>query len=740
MHGPNRVEADSSYEQLLKEADALERAIARKKRKALHPNPPLPPQSAVISISDHTNKAYTAQRLKTESSRAYAAPAPSSPNAPDAALAAYARSVVVQPKQSDPDTSLGAPLPFYIPLEDHEKEPRLCAEQQQLVDLILSGRNVFYTGSAGCGKSTVLKAFTRRLRAMGKKVNIVAPTGKAALQVNGWTTWMYAGLTPDANKLPLAEWRKKANGKLVWKRMNKTDVLVIDEISMVENHHLQRLNEMMKAARPKPHQPDEAFGGVQVIVTGDFCQLPPVMPFQHCIECGKKLVEDWDRAGKFYECERHGVCRDEDKWAFRSTAWEECDFVHFELTQIHRQSDKLFVSMLQKCRMGLQFSEQDIGILMNHKVNGVSNATQLHAKVNGAEKVNRERFKRLEAVPYTYFSLDHFAWRQDLHKTLKSKGNHKRENHDLRRPELMPALESLNKDRFDECVELKQDMLVVLLTNLDLGAGLCNGSQGIIYGWETYDPKKLPKAVTNGNKRDVEPGKRINGEHAEMKQDMIRRFMEGQHGYTLVGNGKQQQRLEQTKAWPKVRFHNGERRTIYAECSIQELGDEKPYSLLSRTQIPLAPAWAMTIHKAQGLTMDKVVVNLSDAFEEGQVYVALSRVKSLEGLKIDGGAASLRSMLGGNKEVLQFIREKCGQGRVEVESEGDGESEGPLSDSCELGSLCGGCSRCMDSPGIDGESVGAFSDSCELGSQCGGCSRCMACPGMDCPGCDDCSG
>jgi ATP-dependent DNA helicase PIF1 len=704
------VEADSSYEQLLKEADALERAIARKKRKALHPNPPLPPQSAVISISDHTNKAYTAQRLKTESSRAYAAPAPSSPNAPDAALAAYARSVV-PPKQSDPDTSLGAPLPSYIPLEDHEKEPRLCAEQQQLVDLILSGRNVFYTGSAGCGKSTVLKAFTRRLRAMGKKVNIVAPTGRAALQVHGSTTWTYAGLTPESNKLPLAELRKKANGKLVWKRLDKTDVLVIDEISMVENHHLQRLNEMMKASR----QPDKAFGGVQVIVTGDFCQLPPVKPFQYCIECGKTLVEGRDVAGKVYRCERHGVYRDEDKWAFRSKAWEECDFVHFELKQVHRQSDQLFVSMLQKCRMGLQLSEQDIDILMNHRVNGVSNSTQLHAVRSAVEKVNKERFDRLNPVAHTFFSLDHFSWRREIHPKLEWKGSHKK-NRDKRRPESMPALESLKEHRFDECVELKLGMLVVLLTNLDLSAGLCNGSQGIICGWEPYDRNNLPKAVNNGNKQDVEPGKRINGDRAEMKEDMIRQFIKGQPGYRVVGGGgnggqqQQQQHVEQKKAWPMVQFHNGQRRTIYAECSITELGDEKPYSLLSRTQIPLAPAWAMTIHKAQGMTMDKVVVNLSKAFEEGQVYVALSRARSLEGLKIDGDAAVLRSGLGANKEVQQFFREKFGQGRVEVNRE------------------------------VDAESVGALSDSCELGSLCGGCSRCIHCPGMDCPGCDDCSG
>src|SRR5579871_2271722 len=75
-------------------------------------------------------------------------------------------------------------------------EPELCHEQQALVDLILSGRNVFYTGSAGCGKSTVLKAFVKELKGRNKKVNIIAPTGRAALDINGQTFWTYAGWTP----------------------------------------------------------------------------------------------------------------------------------------------------------------------------------------------------------------------------------------------------------------------------------------------------------------------------------------------------------------------------------------------------------------------------------------------------------------------------------------------------------------------------------------------------------------
>lgn len=148
-------------------------------------------------------------------------------------------------------------------------EPPLCKEQADLVNLILSGKNVFYTGSAGCGKSTVLKAFVKQFEAINQRVRILAPTGRAALSVNGTTTWSYVGWVPGHHKKPIDELLKLAHGKTVLKRLRETDVLVIDEISMVENLHFERLNAFMKEARNN----NRAFGGVQLIATGDFCQV-----------------------------------------------------------------------------------------------------------------------------------------------------------------------------------------------------------------------------------------------------------------------------------------------------------------------------------------------------------------------------------------------------------------------------------------------------------------------------------
>jgi hypothetical protein len=156
-------------------------------------------------------------------------------------------------------------------------EPKLCEEQHNLVDLIMSGRNVFYTGSAGCGKSTVLKAFVKQLKQCGRNVVIVAPTGKAALEINGSTYFTFAGWTPDHFKKPLRKLREGAHQTFVNKRMRAVDTLIIDEISMMENHAFERLNEVMKEARGS----GKAFGGVQLVVTGDFCQLPPVKVRHH---------------------------------------------------------------------------------------------------------------------------------------------------------------------------------------------------------------------------------------------------------------------------------------------------------------------------------------------------------------------------------------------------------------------------------------------------------------------------
>ena len=486
--------------------------------------------------------------------------------------------------------------------------PRLCVEQLALVELIMSGKNVFYTGSAGCGKSTVLKHFVPLLRREGKKVDIVAPTGRAALAVNGRTLHNYAGWVPRSFGQSLRDLEKEARRKKVWKRLKATEVLVLDEISMVANHVFERLNCIMKSARDS----EEPFGGVQIIVTGDFCQLPPVKGFEYCLECGTTLGPlSWD--GK-YECP-HCLAQfyDIDKWAFRSSAWKACDFEHIKLEFIHRQKDAEFKTILEKIRLGQPWSVDEKWHLLEHE-SETEGAVRLYPRRGDVAAVNDMELARLPGRALNYLCVDNF-WPNPAGKTFEINLEHC--------PEPMShTYEALREHMFEPRLVLKEGMLVILLVNWDLDSSLANGSQGIIVGFEKHKPELFPKVP-----RDWDHSSRRNG---------------------LVGVFVKRTAVQE---WPIVQFLNGRKRTIYPRCMMNELGDEEPYSLLSRTQIPLVAGWAMTVHKAQGMTLGRVIVDLRNSFEPGQEYVALSRAETLGGLKVEG----LRKIaIPPNEQVVEF--------------------------------------------------------------------------------------
>ncbi|EFZ03251.1 PIF1-like helicase [Metarhizium robertsii] len=516
-------------------------------------------------------------------------------------------------------------------------EPELCQEQRELIDLIASGRNVFFTGSAGCGKSTVLKAAVRKLQEMGKElgkeVHVVAPTGRAALEVDGMTAFNYMGWNVDTLKDPIEKLRTWARGrtrKNTRHRLQRTEVLIIDEISMMENHHLQRMNICMKQIKQGGHPAPAPFGGVQVIVTGDFCQLPPVKPFQHCIECGKEMKQD-DFETEYNCPKNHGPFKECDKWAFRSRVWEECNFIYVELKQIHRQNDEKFLKMLQKCRLGIPLSMDETITLMDPRRH-VTDATRLFPTTKEVSRVNKMELEKLKTKEFTYQALDGFNL--NYHKELDDLWKHFKDG----------TLEALEDHRLERQAQLRIGMRVVLQVNLDHRAKLCNGSQGTIFDFEKYDHAKLPRAWSGrtGFSGLHAEGPTIYGENAALREQQVKSFISRQ----------------KDKVWPRVRFHNGLERTIYAECMVTSFGHYKPYALLYRTQIPLVAGWAMTIHRSQGMTLDRVIVDLSKAFEEAQVYVALSRVRSLAGLKINGSSGGLSVGHGGNADVIRFLREK----------------------------------------------------------------------------------
>ena len=489
-------------------------------------------------------------------------------------------------------------------------EPRLCDEQLALVELVMNGTNVFYTGSAGCGKSTVLKHFVSLLRGEGKNVVKLAPTGRAALQINGRTLHNYAGWVPRSLGQPLESLERHARGTKVCKRLKATDVLIIDEISMVANHVFERLNYIMKAARGNT----KPFGGVQIILTGDFFQLPPVNAFEYCLICGTTLGPV-SRIGEYNCVKCSAQFKETDKWAFCSTAWKECEFAYLDLKVIHRQKDDEFKALLEKCRLGISFSVDEERVLLEHE-SDTRDAVKLFPRKVDVKAINDGELEKLPTRALTYLCVDNF-WTPD-HETFEDKR--------IRCPEPMShALEALEEHSFEPKLVLKEGMLVMLLVNWDTSSSLINGSQGTIVGFEKHDPDKL---------REV----RHDWEYSSRKNGLIRVFVQR----TAV------------QEWPKVKFLNGVTNTIYPRCMVNELGDDKPYSLLSRTQIPLTAAWAMTVHKAQGMTLSRVIVDLSHSFEPGQAYVALSRAENLKGLKVEGLP---KKNLGPNKQVVRFKKE-----------------------------------------------------------------------------------
>ena len=187
---------------------------------------------------------------------------------------------------------------------------------------------------------------------------------------------------------------------------------------------------------------------------------------------------------------------------------------------------------------------------------------------------------------------------------------------------------SQKEHRYEAYSQLKQGMRVVLQSNLNPEAGLVNGSQGVVVGFEDFDPNRLPRKA----KRTESEDGGLKGEHAKYMESEIKAFAH----------------VNNYQPWPIVQFDNGQRETIFADCSYSELGNEekkksdsqvqKECSLLSRTQIPLMAGYAITVHKSQvrflnsdvgfiltaqqGMTLDRVIVDLSDAFEASQIYVA----------------------------------------------------------------------------------------------------------------------
>ncbi|GLB43418.1 putative DNA-dependent ATPase and 5'-3' DNA helicase required for the maintenance of both mitochondrial and nuclear genome stability [Lyophyllum shimeji] len=421
----------------------------------------------------------------------------------------------------------------------------LSQEQTQILKLVSEGKSVFYTGSAGTGKSVLLREIIKTLRAKYVKtpdaVAITASTGIAACNIGGVTIHSFAGIglgTESAEDLA-TKIRKNKKASTRWLR---TKVLIIDEVSMVDGDLFDKLARIGSILRKKV----EPFGGIQIVVTGDFFQLPPV---------GKGGAQV--------------------KFAFEASLWKETVKHTYNLTKVFRQRDEEFVEMLNEMRFG-RLSAKSIAKFrsLSREIeyeDGLT-ATELFPRREDVDRSNSTRIVRLEGQQERYVSIDGGII-QDENQKQKMLANF-----------MAP------RD-----ITLRINAQVMLIKNVD--DTLVNGSMGRV-------GDSLIQLSTSGVGSAAK--KKGAASAAQVKLYPVVEF--------VLPNGGRRMYLVMPEVW-KVELPNGE---------VQ----------VTRTQIPLILAWAMSIHKSQGQTLDRVKVDLGKVFEKGQAYVALSRATSLEGLQV----------------------------------------------------------------------------------------------------------
>eukprot|EP00249_Psilotum_nudum_P022354 c28482_g1_i3 orf=369-2429(-) len=422
----------------------------------------------------------------------------------------------------------------------------LSMQQMKVLKAIAQLKSVFITGSAGTGKSYLLEFAVRILQRNygADSVFVTASTGLAACALGGTTLHSFAGIGLGmGSKEVLAD--KVRSKRAVRKRWMDAKALIVDEISMIDGELFDKLEYVARVARSQLGK-EKVFGGLQLIVTGDFFQLPPVSP---------------ENPQKYF--------------AFEADCWNRCFDLQIELTHVFRQSDSDFVSMLNELRKG-DCQSTTIKRLQGcmRPVDDCGSGIVLTRLYPRKVDVTRENDQKLNAL-----NIDTFVF---LAK-------------DVGHSEF--AMRQLDNVRAVKELSLCVGAQVMLVKNLDTGLGLVNGARGVVVRFIPVDDKVASQFKNLAN--SVSP----------------------------------------SGVWPVVRFacDSTERIVGPESWSVME-GDRE---IANRSQVPLILAWALSVHKCQGMTLDRVETDLSKAFDYGMVYVALSRVRCLDGLQLVGFDPSL---------------------------------------------------------------------------------------------------
>ncbi|XP_011499920.1 PREDICTED: ATP-dependent DNA helicase PIF1 [Ceratosolen solmsi marchali] len=423
--------------------------------------------------------------------------------------------------------SLSAKIPKAKKLFNNPTLQETTEEQSRILQCVLSGKNIFFTGSAGTGKSFLLKKI---VSALPPDVTMVtASTGVAACHIGGITLHQFAGIGLGMGTMERC--KQIVSKSVAGTNWRKIKHLIIDEISMVDGDYFDKIEAVARFVRNS----EKPFGGIQLILCGDFFQLPPVSK------------------------------RDEKvKFCFQSQAWNKCIHINFELRTVHRQTDQKFINILNKVRVG-QVTDEISEVLKSTskqkiEIGGIL-ATRLCSHINEANEINETQLNKLSGISKVYMAQNSD---ESMMKILDQQ------------------LSVPNK------LILKVGAQVMLLKNLNVNKGLVNGARGVVVQFED----------------DI----------------------------------------------PVVHFRTSSNYKVKMEkWSIKVAGG----AIVYRKQIPLKLAWAFSIHKSQGLTLDCVEMSLARVFDAGQAYVALSRAQSLQTLRVLDFSAQ---QVWANKEVLNFYK------------------------------------------------------------------------------------
>ncbi|KDN35967.1 hypothetical protein RSAG8_11178, partial [Rhizoctonia solani AG-8 WAC10335] len=443
----------------------------------------------------------------------------------------------------------------------------LTEEQRFILSKVINDKaNLFFTGSAGTGKSVLLREVIRRLReTVGDpaRLQVTASTGIAALNIGGITLHSFAGI--GLGELPVQDLLARIRGvKSTYNRWLKTQVLVIDEISMVSGKLFDLIDRVAREIR----QSTRPFGGIQLVVSGDFFQLPPISD-ERDINTGYEI---------------------DPPFAFESKCWKTTFPQAYKLTRVFRQTDTAFIRLLDELRHGIT-TDDTINILKGlHrpiKCNDGILPTEIYPHRHSVQRANLYHLAKLDTHQYTYQSIDKYGI--DRHGY----------------PVRIPDAEVMLEKRAPRTLALQVGAQVMCTHNIT-DSNLVNGSIGRVIGFATPE-------------QALDEGYPIAGAALTISDD----------GTLKRPSINKQFRVQ---SWPLVKFVNsGEFLMPPVDFTLDNgVGGVRA----RRRQIPLILAWALTIHRAQGQTIDRLRVDLGKTFAPGQAYVAISRCKSLEGLQV----------------------------------------------------------------------------------------------------------